>query len=120
MSLFAGDTDMKFKMSPNVAVRTVNPEAAFDFYSKVLGFAHRPNNDVHTDLDAEPLNLFIIEDSEFSGVVMELFVEDLEAAKEELLANGCRVIRWEGKGRDCYLQDPFGITYNLWEETGPG
>ena len=46
---------------------------------------------------------------------MELFVEDLEQARDELLAQGCEVVRWRGKGRDCYIRDPFGVTYNLWE-----
>jgi len=23
---------------------------------------------------------------------------------------------WEGKGKDCYMRDPFGLTFNLWEE----
>jgi hypothetical protein len=106
---------MKVKMSPNIAVRTKNSSEAFEFYSKFLGFKHRPENETHTDLDASPLNLFIIEDAEVSGLVLELFVDDLEVAKELFLAQGCEAIRWEGKGKDCYIRDPFGITYNLWE-----
>jgi len=109
---------MKCRMSPNVAVRTTETGDAFSFYSEVLGFRHRPENETHTDLDADPLNLFIIEDHEFSGLVLELFVEDLEAAREELLAKGCRIIRWEGKGKDCYVRDPFGVVFNLWEVQG--
>ena len=108
---------MKVKMSPNLAIRTRNPSAAFEFYANVLGFQHRPENKTHTDLDADPINLFIIEDDEISGPVMELFVTNLEEAKNELLAQGCQVLRWFGKGQDCYLRDPFGLTFNLWEIT---
>jgi hypothetical protein len=43
-------------------------------------------------------------------------VEDLEAARQELVANGCKVLRWREKGQDCYIQDPFGVIYNIWEE----
>ena len=106
---------MKFEMSPNVAVRTRRFADAVDFYSSVLGFANRSGDPALGDHDANPLNLFVIEDDEVSGPVMELFVQDLEAAREELLAHGCEVIRWRGKGQDCYIRDPFGVIFNLWE-----
>ncbi|NIM95827.1 MAG: hypothetical protein GTO18_19170 [Anaerolineales bacterium] len=106
---------MKFKMSHNVAVRTQRYAEAVDFYSKVLGFANRSDDPDLADLDANPLTLFILEDHEISGPVMELFVDNLEQARDELLAHGCEVIRWRGKGQDCYVRDPFGVVYNLWE-----
>jgi predicted enzyme related to lactoylglutathione lyase len=106
---------MKFKMSPNVAVRTQHVSEAVEFYSRVLGFTNRSDDPRLADLDANPLNLFILEDHEISGPVMELFVADLEGARDELLAHGCKVLRWRGKGQDCYMQDPFGVIFNLWE-----
>ncbi|NQV15610.1 VOC family protein [bacterium] len=108
---------MKYKMSPNVAVRTRQLSDAAEFYSKVLGFSNRSTNPKEVDLDAKPLNLFIIEDSEISGPIMELFVDDLEQARDELLENGCKVLRWRGKGQDCYIRDPFGVVFNLWESS---
>lgn len=107
---------MKFRMSPNVAVRTTRFSDAVDFYSSVLGFPNRSNDPDLGDHDAKPLNLFVIEDDEISGLVMELFVEDLDSARAELLAHGCEVVRWRGKGQDCYLRDPFGVIFNLWEQ----
>ena len=107
---------MKFRMSPNVAVRTKRFPDAVRFYSNVLGFANRSSDPALGDHDANPLNLFVIEDDEIRGIVMELFVQDLEAAREELLAHGCEVIRWRGKGQDCYIRDPFGVIFNLWEK----
>ena len=106
---------MKFRMSSNVAVRTKNMTKALDFYSRVLGFPIRSDNPALADLDAFPLNLFIIEDQKINGPVMELFVDDLEQARDELVVQGCKVLRWREKGHDCYLQDPFGIIFNLWE-----
>jgi catechol 2,3-dioxygenase-like lactoylglutathione lyase family enzyme len=107
---------MKFKMSPNVAVRTRGQFAeAVNFYSNVLGFQDRSDNPELGDLDAGPINLFILEDDEFRGPVMELFVDDLEEARKTLEANGCKVLRWRGKGGDCYIQDPFGVIFNIWE-----
>jgi catechol 2,3-dioxygenase-like lactoylglutathione lyase family enzyme len=107
---------MKFKMSPNVAVRTQNFAEAVDFYTKVLGFADRSSDPELADLEADPLNIFVIADDEVSGPVMELFVDDLEKARDVLVANGCQVLRWRGKGQDCYIQDPFGVIFNIWEE----
>ena len=106
---------MKYTMSPNIAVRTPNKEEAINFYSKVLGFAERASQKEYADLDAKPINLFIINDDDVKGPVMELFVDNLEEAKEELVANGCKVIKWLGKGQDCYIQDPFGVIFNIWE-----
>ncbi len=111
---------MRFRMSPNVAVRTQRFSDAVDFYSRVLGFTNRSHDPDLADLDANPLNLFIIEDHEISGPVMELFVDDLEQARAELLAHGCEVLRWRGKGQDCYIRDPFGVVFNLWEASGSG
>ncbi len=111
---------MKFRMSPNVAVRTARFGEAIRYYAEVLGFPNRSSDPALGDHDASPLNLFVIEDDEVSGPVMELFVDDLEAARDYLVANGCRVIRWRGKGQDCYLRDPFGVTFNLWEEPEAG
>jgi catechol 2,3-dioxygenase-like lactoylglutathione lyase family enzyme len=108
---------MKFRMSPNVAVRTQGQFVeAVNFYTNVLGFKNRSNDPDLGDLDANPINLFVIEDDEFRGPVMELFVDDLEEARKMLEANGCKVLRWRGKGQDCYIQDPFGVIFNIWEE----
>ena len=107
---------MKFRMSPNIAVRTQNQfSEAVDFYTNVFGFQNRSNDPELGDLDANPINLFVLEDDEFHGAVMELFVDDLEEAREILEANGCKVLRWRGRGQDCYVQDPFGVIFNIWE-----
>lgn len=106
---------MQMKMSPNVAVRTERFAEAVDFYERVLGFDNRSTDPKLGDHDAGPLNLFVIEDDELSGLVMELFVEDLEAARNYLVAAGCEVVRWRGEGQDCYIRDPFGVTFNLWK-----
>ena len=107
---------MKFKMSPNIAVRTKKFSEAVEFYTTVFGFEDRSTDSELADLAADPINLFVLEDDEISGPVMELFVDDLEEAREILVANGCKVLRWRGKGQDCYIQDPFGVIFNLWEE----
>ncbi len=108
---------MTFRMSPNIAVRTHNQlSEATAFYTNVLGFTNRSNDANLADLDADPINLFVIDDPELQGPVMELFVDDLEEAREILVANGCKVLRRRGKGQDCYIEDPFGLRFNVWEQ----
>ena len=107
---------MTFKMSPNIAVRTERFSEAVEFYSNVIGFKNRSTDPRQADFEAGPINLLVIEDQEFHGPIQELFVDDLEAARDQLIANGCKVRRWRGKGQDCYIEDPFGVIFNLWEE----
>ena len=106
---------MKFQMSPNIALRTDRYHEAEDFYSRVFGFKNRSPDPELGEFDASPFNLYLIEDQEITGLIHELFVEDLEGARDILVQNGCQVIRWRGKGQDCYIRDPFGVIYNLWE-----
>lgn len=107
---------MRFKMSTNIAVPTTQGNAAADFYTNVLGFKDRSDGSEFAELDADPITIFVTEDDELRGPVLELFVDDLDQARQELEANGCKVIRWRGKGQDCYIEDPFGVIYNIWEE----
>jgi catechol 2,3-dioxygenase-like lactoylglutathione lyase family enzyme len=85
-----------------------------DFYKNVLGIGTVDKIGNAMELDTKPIRLFV-DRAEPRELVLELLVPDLDAAREELIAAGCRVIRWEGKGKDCYIRDPFGTTYNLWE-----
>jgi len=105
---------VQYRMSPNMAVRGSDPARALAFYSGVLGFPVAGTKPM--EIDADPLTVFLLGDDEVRGPVLELFVDDLEAARDELVANGCEVLRWRGRGQDCYLRDPFGVTFNLWED----
>jgi len=108
---------MKFTMSPNIAVRTQKQFAeAVEFYSNILGFENRSNDPNLADIDANPINLLVLEDDEFRGPVMELFVDNLDEARDFLVAKGCKVLRWRGRGQDCYIEDPFGVRFNIWEQ----
>ncbi|MEX0742470.1 MAG: VOC family protein [Phycisphaeraceae bacterium] len=105
-------------MSPNVAVPTDRPNEARAFYKDVLGFPIRHLEPTSTEFNASPLALFVDTegDEKLTGPVLELLVDDVEAAREHLLKHGCTVVRWEGLGGDCYMRDPFGLTFNLWQE----
>ena len=107
---------MKFRLSTNIAVGTLKQQEARKFYTGILGFHDRTVEPGYEGLQSGPFRIFVQHDEEVKGIVMELFVEDLEEAKRILLKNGCKIIRWEGKGKDCYIEDPFGVRFNIWEE----
>lgn len=107
---------VSIRMSPNIAVRHHDYSDAVNFYSEVMGFKNRSSDPELADFASDPINLFVIEDNEFRGPILELCVSNLDDARDHLIENGCKVLRWWGKGQDCYIQDPFGVIYNLWEE----
>ena len=94
-------------MSPNIVIKHLDYAKVIEFYANVLGFENRSSDSALADFDAHPINLFVIEDHQISGPVHELLVTNLDEARAYLDANGCKVMRWRGKG-----QDPFGVIYN--------
>ena len=103
---------MSFRLTDNINIETPNLEEAVQFYTEVLGLriAEMGNDWARFD----KFNLYISRGRTL-GPITEFHVENLEKAKETLLERGCTVLRWEGKGKPCYMQDPFGFVFNLWE-----
>ncbi len=106
---------MPFKLSRCISLRHPAQEHVVKFYREVLGIDVSGKVRKAYELQTEPIRMFV-DRGQPRELVLELLVPDLEKAREELVAAGCRVIRWEGRGKDCYIRDPFGTTYNLWEE----
>ena len=107
---------MDFKLSTNIGVESKNLKEAFEFYHKDLGFELINSNNNCITLFSKPITIYLQKDEEVAGVVLELFVENLEEAKNYLIKKGCRIIRWNGKNNDCYIEDPFGVIFNIWEK----
>lgn len=107
---------MKYMVSNNIGFQVKDVERAKQFYENVLGFKQPDKSYVNEiEFKTDHNNIFLIPGDENLGPVMEVFVDDLEAAKQHLLENGCEIIRWLGKGQDCYVKDPFGMIFNVWE-----
>jgi catechol 2,3-dioxygenase-like lactoylglutathione lyase family enzyme len=106
---------MKFKVSEQTAVQVTDPQAAAAFYGGVLGLPIRDQQGIQA-VDAGPLTLYIDPADLTDGIILELITEDVEAARTYLTERGCRVLRWEGAGKVCLIEDPFGIRFNLWQE----
>lgn len=108
---------MEFKISKNIGFQVKDVEEAKLFYKNVLGFKQPKQSFVNeVELRTDYNTIFLIEGSENLGPVMELVVKNLEEAKNHLLENGFIIVRWEGKGKDCYVKDPYGMIFNVWEE----
>ncbi|WP_270180779.1 VOC family protein [Alkalihalobacillus sp. CinArs1] len=108
---------MKYELSKNIGLQVKNVAEAKRFYEKVFGFKHQEHSTVNeVEFKSDHNHIFLIDGEENLGPVLELEVESLEEARNDLLKNGCKIIRWEGKGKDCYIQDPYGMTFNIWEK----
>lgn len=105
---------MQYKPSRCICIETPRQDEALEFYQNVLGLHVVQQDGTAVELDSEPMRLFV-DKSEQPQVVLEFMVPDAEAAREELVAAGCTVVKWEGKGKCCYVRDPFGLVFNLWE-----
>ena len=95
----------------DILIQSQDPKAAAAFYVEQLGFtitAETPMIGLH----GEHINLFI-EQGPPLGPVLEVTVPDVEEAKRRLLKFGCRIVKDEPEVPRCYIQDPYGLIYNL-------
>lgn len=106
---------MPFKLSRYLCLQLPDISQALEFYNKVMGLEIVYQGPTSIELHGGQTRLFL-DKGEHLGPVFEFLVPDLEKAREELLEKGCEVVRWEGKGNCCYMRDPFGFVFNLFEE----
>jgi catechol 2,3-dioxygenase-like lactoylglutathione lyase family enzyme len=106
---------MKYKFSGNVNFPTAQGREATTFYKDVLGLQEGNSQPTYSHLKSDNFHIYFDGDTSVPGPIFEFLVPDLERAKEELLAAGCTVVRWDGLGKPCYLRDPFGFTFNVFE-----
>lgn len=106
---------MKFKMSSDVSLQTEKKEQAFIFYNQILGLPAL-GAETQNAIDASPLTLYIDNSGYCHGLLMELLVDNVETAKTYLQKHGCKILHWQGAGKACIIEDPFGVKYNLWQD----
>lgn len=107
---------MPYKFSRCICLQTPDYERALEFYHKTLGLDLTDEIEESAELKAEQNRLFIDKAKLPLGPILEFLVPDIEAAREELLEAGCEVVTWEGRGGCCYMRDPFGFVFNLYQE----
>jgi predicted enzyme related to lactoylglutathione lyase len=89
-----------------------DPKRAASFYVDHLGFTITGETPQMISLHGQHINLFI-ERGPALGPVFEVTVDNVEEAKARLVKNGCVVVKDEPDFPRCYVQDPYGLIYNL-------
>lgn len=106
---------MPFTFSRNFAFQTTNVEKLVHFYHDVMGLPIAGTG-TPPELIVGENHIFVDQSDKSGEVIFEFIVPDLELARKELETAGCTVLIWEGKGGRCFVKDPFGFVFNLWEE----
>src|SRR5580704_17551633 len=103
---------MANRFGTDILIQAQDPNNAAAFYVRQLGFEITDETPNMISLHGEHIHLFI-ERGPTLGPVLEVTVDDVEAAKLRLTKNGCKVVKDEPDFPRCYIQDPFGLIYNL-------
>jgi hypothetical protein len=96
----------------DVLIQAPDPKEAARHYVECLGFAVDAETPELISLHGPAINLYI-ERGPALGPVLEVMVDDVEAARQRLLAAGGAVIKDEPDVPRTYVRDAFGLTYNL-------
>ena len=105
-----------FRKSNHASVLARDLTAARDYYETVMELELLDSTDEQLVFKTGDSFFYVVRNLDRTGTVLEFYVDNLNVAKERLVSKGCQIIKWEEKGKDCYLKDPFGVIFNLWEE----
>jgi len=97
----------------DILIQAQDPKSAALFYVEQLGFEITDDNPNMIALHGDNINLFIEPGPALGGPVLEVTVPSVEKAKLQLVKNGCKIVKDEPDFPRCYVQDPFGLIYNL-------
>ena len=98
----------------DILIQAEDPLKTAEFYVNALGFEITDKNPKMVGLHGKHVNLFI-EPGPPLGPVLEVTVKNVKEARESLQKKGCKVIKDEPHVPRCYVQDPYGLIYNLTE-----
>jgi predicted enzyme related to lactoylglutathione lyase len=96
----------------DILIQAPDTAAAAKFYVEQLGFEITDPNPGMIGLHGKNINLFI-EPGPALGPVLEVTVPDVDEAKRRLQESGCRIVKDEPEFPRTYVQDPFGLIYNI-------
>ncbi len=101
-----------FRSTRDVIIRTESWRAATEFYRSVLGLPEVSRSDTLVGFEAGAFRLYV-EQGTAHGPVFEFLVPDVQAARDRLLAAGCTIREQDASVPRCYLEDPYGLVFNL-------
>ena len=96
----------------DILIQAEDPQQAAAWYVDHIGFEITGDTPEMVSLHGAHIIMFI-ERGPALGPVFEVSVGDVEEAKIRLVKNGCRIVKDEPEFPRCYVQDPFGLIYNL-------
>jgi predicted enzyme related to lactoylglutathione lyase len=96
----------------DILIQAPDPKSAASFYVDYLGFRITEDRPQMVSLCGKHINLFI-EPGPALGPVLEVTVDNVNQARLRLVQQGCKVVKDEPDFPRCYIQDPFGLIYNL-------
>jgi predicted enzyme related to lactoylglutathione lyase len=101
-----------FASSRDVILRTKSWAKATKFYKSVLGLPVTHRSKTMIGFETGPFCLYV-EKGEDHGPVFEFLVPDVQAAKRKLVAAGCTILEEDASLPRCYIQDPYGLVFNI-------
>jgi hypothetical protein len=96
----------------DILIQSEDPKSAAGFYVDNLGFEITEDIPRMVSLCGKNINLFI-ERGTVLGPVLEVTVVSIEEAKQRLVKQGCKILKDEPDFPRCYIEDPYGLIYNL-------
>jgi hypothetical protein len=87
----------------DILIQAEDPKKAASFYVDYLGFK----------ITEEAPDMISLHGKPAMGPVFEVTVRSVEEAKLRLVKQGCKIVKDEPDFPRCYVQDPFGLIYNL-------
>jgi catechol 2,3-dioxygenase-like lactoylglutathione lyase family enzyme len=109
---------MPYTFSPHIAVQVKNYQEALKFYKDVLGFEVVKEGPKETHFRCGEFN-FYIEDNLNGHTFLEFKVPDVEKAKEQLVAAGCKADQTQTPelGTSYMITDPYGMKFHIYQPT---
>jgi catechol 2,3-dioxygenase-like lactoylglutathione lyase family enzyme len=99
----------------DVLIQTDKLDEAVRFYQSVLGLRLTHQSKTLVGFETGSFCLYIDKGPAY-GPVFEFCVADFHAAKQQMVAAGCRVENEDPTVPRCYMRDPFGLIFNLAEK----
>jgi len=100
-----------FKSNNCVAIHLEDITAAENFYTNVMKFKLLSRSEASLEYDTGHFLLYVNRDLNTAPPIPSFTVQDIAAAKQSLLDNGCEILHEDRNS--LYFRDPFGITYDV-------
>jgi predicted enzyme related to lactoylglutathione lyase len=101
-----------FESSRDIIIRTKHWSEAVRFYSLVLGLPITHESKTIVGFETGAFCLYV-EKGDEHGPAFEFLVQDVQAAKQKLVAAGCVVVEENPSVPRCYIRDPYGLVFNV-------